>query len=96
MRAGRAYRRCGRSGPPASLSSVVRQYHIMDSSVKPPKKHNLPLEDVIAPLIFILAIAGAIFGYRLAGAPFWLAAILGLPTGFITLFGCIWLLARLK
>ena len=80
----------------APLRPDVRQYHIMDNSIKPPKKHNLPLEGVIAPLVFILAIAGAVIGYRLVGAPFWLAAILGLPTGFITLFGCIWLFARLK
>jgi len=69
----------------------------MDNPDKPTKKRSLPLEDVIAPLVFIVAIAGAVVAWhRLAGAPFWLAAILGLPTGFITVFGGLWLLARLK
>jgi hypothetical protein len=69
----------------------------MENPDKPTKKRSLPLEDVIAPLVFIVVMAGAVVAWhRFAGAPFWLAAILGLPTGFIAVFGGVWLLSRFK
>jgi hypothetical protein len=69
----------------------------MEQHNKIPKKGKLPIVNVLMPLLFIVAIACAVVAWhRLAGAPFWLAAVLGLPTGFITVFGGLWLLARAK
>ena len=69
----------------------------MNQSLEPERRRKLPLEDVIAPLVFIVVMVGATIAWRrLAGAPFWLAVVLGLPTGFITVFGAVWLLARVR
>ena len=69
----------------------------MEQPAKIPKKGSLPIMNVLMPLVFIVVMACSIVAWHfLAGAPFWLAVILGFPTGFIAVFGGLWLLARGK
>ena len=69
----------------------------MDKSGKPTTKSSLPIEDVIAPLVFIIAIAGAIIAWhKFTGAPFWLSTILGILSGFAAVMATVWIFARLN
>jgi hypothetical protein len=69
----------------------------MDHPDKPTKTRMIPLEDVIAPVVFIVVMAGAVVAWRIfGGTPVWLAAVLGVPSGFALVLGGVWLLARVK
>ena len=62
---------------------------------KQEKKRGIPLEDVIAPLIFIVGIGGSIFLLlRFTNLPFWAAAILGAVGFFMIAIGGLSLLSR--
>jgi hypothetical protein len=59
------------------------------------KKHSIPLENIVAPLVFIFGIAASIVAVRrFAGFPFWAAALLG-SAGFVLIaLGGLWLFNR--
>jgi hypothetical protein len=61
----------------------------------PRKKRSLPLENLVAPLVFILGIAGSIVVLRrFTALPPWVAVLLGAVGFFIVAVGGLWLLSR--
>ena len=61
-----------------------------------PKRPRLvvPLEDLVMPVLFITAIAAAVFlCRRWFGLPFWGSCLLGIPGGFVLVAGGLWLLS---
>lgn len=54
-----------------------------------------PLEDVIAPVLFVCSIVVTIIALKKwLGLPFWAACVVGVPTAVAGVIGLIWLLSR--
>jgi hypothetical protein len=59
------------------------------------KGRAIPLENIVAPLVFIIGIAGSIVVVRrFTGFPFWAAALLGFVGFFLIAFGGLQLFSR--
>ena len=59
------------------------------------KRRAIPLEGIVAPLVFIIGIAGSIVVLRrFTGLPFWAAALLGVVGFFLVALGGLWLFSR--
>jgi hypothetical protein len=68
-----------------------------DSPTTPQSRRFIvPLEDIVMPVLFGVAIMAALFVCRRwLGLPFWGACLLGFPAGFALVFGILWLLSFL-
>jgi hypothetical protein len=59
------------------------------------KRRTIPLENLVAPLVFIIGIAGSIVVLRrFTALPFWAAALLGVVGFFLVALGGLWLFSR--
>jgi hypothetical protein len=66
-----------------------------DDPDQQPERRGIPLEDIVAQLVFIVIGGATIVAlHEFAGLRVWLSVLLGLPCALLLFLGGAWLLGR--